>query len=113
MLAVLPMLMFSACSDDDDEKNDYESELVGTWVEDTEREFEVFHLQLNSDNTGFHWATDEGEIDMWGKQEITWKANKSTLTINFEEETAKYDYTLVGNRLTTVFDGETITYLKQ
>lgn len=45
ILAMLPMIMFtfSSCSDDDDNK---EEALIGTWVEDTDYEYEVLHVQF-------------------------------------------------------------------
>ena len=33
-MAVLPMILFTSCSSNDD-SNDYESRLVGMWVENT------------------------------------------------------------------------------
>lgn len=113
MLAVLPMmaLAFSSCSDDDDNAN--KSPLIGTWVEDTTRYYEVFHKQFNSDYTGFHWTTDDGAMSVEGKIPFTWSATETRLTIISNNETAVFDYTIEGNRLTTVYEGETLSYIKQ
>ena len=114
LLAMLPMLMFTACSSDDDENFGNDSALIGTWVEETNRTMEVFHKQFNADGTGYHWATDNGVIDSYGKTKITWKTSGKSLYITFPEEgKTKHTYNVNGDKLTTVYDGETIVYKRQ
>ncbi len=112
LLATLPMIVFTACSSDNDDNNN-ENQLIGTWVEDTEDTFEVLHKQFNSDHTGYHWATDQGAIDEQGKVPFTWSATNSQITLIFKNETAIYAYAINGNHLKTTFDGEVIHYTKQ
>ena len=101
MMAMLP-LMFIGCSDDDE--NDHKGQLVGMWVEDTDYNIEVFHLQLNSDGTGWQWAEDNGEIDEFGKSKLIWSATENEFTGTWydeygDSETETLPYTLSGDRL--------------
>lgn len=116
LMAVLPVMMISlvSCSSDDDEEKSNDTSLVGTWVEDTNRVYEVLHKQFNADGSGYHWATDNGEIDSWGKTPISWRASGNSLYIIFSgEDEEKYTYKINGDKLTTTFEGETIVYKRQ
>lgn len=99
-MAMLPMLLFTACSSDDD-SNDYENQLVGSWVEDTQSNIEVFHLELKADKTGTIYATDNGEIDQQGKSHFVWSATQNEITmINKNSgESEVLTYILKGNHL--------------
>ncbi len=114
IVAIVLSTGFCACSDDDDDDNtDAESALVGTWVEDTTMEYEVLHVQFNSDHTGYQWSTDYGVIDSYGKEPFTWKATSKTITVTMYGETETINYTLSGNRLTISSGGETIYYVRE
>ena len=100
LMAMLPMMMLTACSSDDDDNSDYESRLVGSWVEDTESTIEVFNLELKSDHTGIFWATDNGQVDSYGKRSLTWSATEYKFTGTYEGEgTEIFDYQLVNGKL--------------
>ena len=110
MMAMLP-LMFIGCTDDE---NDYKSQLVGMWVEDTDYNIEVFHLQLNSDGTGWQWAEDNGEIDECGKSKLVLSATEKEFTGTWydeygDSETETIPYQINGGKL---YLGE-IVYKKQ
>ncbi len=110
LMAILPMMLFTACSNDDNE-NDYESQLVGTWIEDTESTIEVFHLELKSDKTGIRYATDDGEINEQMKSSFVWSATKNEITV-IDKKTGDSDnltYVLNGNHLQI----ESISYIKK
>lgn len=99
LMAILPMMLFTACSSDDD-SNDYESRLVGLWVEDTESTVEVFNLELKADHTGLFWATDNGEVDSYGKRSLIWSATERKFTGTYEGEgTETFDYQIVNGKL--------------
>lgn len=100
ILFLMPMVLFTACSSDDNDNNDYESRLVGLWIEDTESTIEVFHLELKSDHTGSQWATDNGEIDRYGKRSLIWSATEHKFTGTYEGEgTETFDYQIVNGKL--------------
>lgn len=114
LLALMPVVLFTACSSNDDEDWGNDSALVGIWVEDTNRTFEVFHMQFNADGSGYHWATNNGVVDSYGKTKITWRTNGSSLCITYPGEgEAAHTYKVEGDKLTTVYDGETIVYKRQ
>ena len=109
LLAMLSTLFFSACSKDDDD--DYENNLIGLWIEKTDNVIEVFNMELKENHVGFHWATDNGEIDEQGKTPITWTATKTKFTLTFSsEETDTFDYQLVKD---TLYLGEIVYVRKQ
>jgi len=110
LLAILPMLLFTACSSSDDDNNNYESQLIGSWVEDTESTIEVLHFELKSDHTGTFWATDNGEIDSQGKKSLVWSAADTKFTVTCTgEETETSNYQIVNGKF---YVGE-IMYIKQ
>lgn len=51
LVLMLPMFLFLSCTDDDS-PNEYESQFVGHWVEDTDFEYEVYNIEFRSDGTG-------------------------------------------------------------
>lgn len=113
MLAmILPMITFTACSDDED-YSQYESKFIGSWEEDRTG-YEVFNIVFNADKTGERWAEDNGEIDEFGKSSFVWSATESELTITSVEE-GKYTliYEFKDDKLYTSSDGETIIYHKK
>lgn len=85
LLAILPMIVFTACSDDDKDLNEYETQLVGTWQEVTEYAREVFNVEFKSDKTGYQWAENNGEIDRDGKEYFIWSATKDKISITLDE----------------------------
>lgn len=109
LMAMLPIMLFTACSSDDDDNN-YESHLIGDWVEDTESTVEVFNLELKANHSGYFWATDDGIIDEFGKRKLTWSATEHTFTGTYEGEgTETFDYQIVNGKL---YLGE-IVYVKK
>lgn len=91
MMAVVLPFMFVGCSDDDE--NNFEDQLVGTWVEETEYTDEVLHMQLNADHTGLYWAEDNGEVDRWGKRKLLWRATENEFTGTWIEENTEFGET--------------------
>lgn len=73
LFAIMMCVNFTACSSDDDEEN-FESSLIGTWFEvDSEEEQRCY--TFNSDHTVICWANNygvEGE-----KFNLTWSATKT------------------------------------
>ncbi len=99
MLAMLPILLFTGCSsDDDDEINGYEKNLVGSWESD-DSEDEILYLVLKSDKTGTFRVTYQGEPE--GEDNLVWSATKNQLTfiIKGAGESYTYTYVLSGNHL--------------
>ncbi len=113
ILAMLPMIMFtfSSCSDDDDNK---EEALIGTWVEDTDYEYEVLHVQFKSDHSGYFWTTDEGIISDLGKEAFTWFIDGDKLITQYEDGESETGYFSVnGDKLILSGNGDSITYKRQ
>ena len=112
LIAMLSMLMFIACSkDDDDDSKAYEDKLIGLWIQKTDNVIEVFNMELKGNHVGFHWATDNGEIDEQGKIPMTWSATKTKFTSTFNnEETETFDYQLIKD---TLYLGEIVYVRKQ
>lgn len=111
LLAMLSMLMFIACSkDDDDDSKAYKDKLIGLWIEKTDDVIEVHHMDLKENNIGYFWITDDGEI--YGEKEnIIWSATKTKFTSTFNnEETENFDYQLVKD---TLYLGEIVYVRKQ
>ena len=109
LMALLPMLLFTSCSSNDD-SNDYESRLVGMWVENTESNVEVLNLEIKANHSGYFWATDNGVIDSYGKRALTWSATESKFTATYENDgTETFDYQIVNGKL---YLGE-IVYVKK
>lgn len=115
LLALMSVAVFTACSSDDEEENlGHDNALVGTWKEDTNHTFEVFNKQFNADGSGFHWGTDNGVIDSYGKTKITWRTKGNSLYITFPKDgEVKYTYEVEGDKLTTVYEDEIIVYKRQ
>lgn len=77
LLAVVMCANFVACSSDDDEDN-FESALIGTWIEvDNEEEQRCY--TFNSDYTVICWANHYGEEG--NKYNFTWSATKTHITL--------------------------------
>lgn len=114
LMAMLPMMLFTACSSDDDDNN-YETQLIGKWVEDTDFEYEVLHVEFKSDKSGFQWATDkDGEIDKYGKEYFVWSATDSKITIILEKGGSDtVNYIIKGDKLYISSDDETIIYVRE
>lgn len=110
LMAMLPMMLLSACSDDDD-NNDYENALTGSWIEDTDSDFEVLHLIFKADKTGTMYATDNGEVNENGKRAIAWSATQNQITIIDKKsgDSETLTYVLSGNNLQI----EEISYVRQ
>lgn len=114
LMAVLP-LGFASCSSDDDDNeglNSYEQALVSTWVEyGNVWNYEVMHLELRDDRTGFRWAEDNGVINAAGKIPLTWSATKSTITVFEQGSPAQtFPYMLVDGKLYVSSDVDQIVY---
>lgn len=107
MAMMLPLFTFVGCSDDDEVSN--ENELIGTWVESKESPIEVYHIQFKSDYTGLHWVTNNGDIDEWGKEPITWSTSGNNLTVTTDDEPITVKYSIKNNTLTMDFGDETLT----
>lgn len=113
LMAMLPMILFTACSSDD-ETNDYESQLVGKWVEDTNSTQEVLNIELNNNKTGFQWRTNNGEIDKYGKESFVWNATGSEVTIILDKGgSMALKYIIKGDKLYISSGDETIIYLRK
>ena len=109
-MAILSILFFIGCSKDNDDSEDYESRLIGFWVENTDNVIEVFNLELKEGHTGYQWATDSGKIDNQGKTLITWSATKTKFTSSFDKEkTEIFNYQIVKD---TLYLGE-IVYIRK
>ncbi len=77
IIAVIVSVNFAACSSNDDEDN-FESSLIGTWIEVDEEEEQRCYT-FNSDHTVICWANNygvEGE-----KNTLTWSATKTHITL--------------------------------
>ncbi|MBD9145003.1 MAG: hypothetical protein EGP81_05525 [Bacteroides clarus] len=114
LLAILPMIVFTACSDDDKDLNEYETQLVGTWQEVTEYAREVFNVEFKSDKTGYQWAENNGEIDRDGKEYFIWSATKDKISITLDENgSASFSYAIKGSKLYISSEDETIIYARK
>lgn len=114
LLAILPMIVFTACSDDDKDLNEYETQLVGTWQEVTEYAREVFNVEFKSDKTGYQWAENNGEIDRDGKEYFIWSATKDKISITLDENgSASFSYAIKGSKLYISSGDETIIYARE
>lgn len=107
MAIVLPLFTFIGCSDDDDES--IKNELIGTWVESKESNLEVYHIQFDSNSTGYQWVTNKGIINEYGKEPFTWKTSGSKLTVIMDGESITANYNIKNNILTVDFGAKTIT----
>ncbi len=111
---ILPALAFVSCSDDDDDNTEIVAALVGIWAEDTDYEYEVFHIQFFSNYTGDFWAEDLGEVDEQGKESFTWSISGNKMHLEYESgEYIDGNYSLSGNTLTLSYDGEQIVYKRE
>lgn len=112
MALMLPMLVMSSCSDNDN--SSYMEALCGVWEEyDNPLGIEVFHIELRQDGTGEQWAEDYGEVDEYGKTPFTWSAGESTITVSIAGEgTQTMSYSLDGDMLSISYEGETIRYVR-
>lgn len=113
LLAMLPMFVFTACSDDDETLNQYESLLVGHWVEDTSIQYEVFNIEIKADKTGYQYVTNYGVVDD-GKEAFTWSADESTITITIKGVgTSRVKYALTDDILIVYDDSDFIRYKRK
>lgn len=108
-LFTLTLMAFSACSDDDDKKDEPTASLVGTWVEDEDGDTYTF----NADGTGSYYYYD----DKWDEEDyetFTWKATESILTLkySYDDEAENIPYKLINATTLTMYDGR-YTYHKR
>ena len=90
----------SGCSKDDNEATNYETALIGSWVEDVAdlNGREVFHIILNSNHTGSTYVTDNGVAS--GNEAFTWSATATTLTTTYNNEGAETgSYKIINGKL--------------
>ena len=100
LLAVLPILFLSSCSDDDDNASSSMEDLVGAWIEDTTSTKEVFHLTLKADGTGRFYVSNDGKVDENGLINITWFAADNKFTMKKEGgEVESAPYSIKKDRL--------------
>lgn len=96
---MLPVLAFTACSDDDDSGSSYKLSLSGLWEEYPKNSESNTYLLLNTDKSGYLWVIDnEGRLT--DQKPLTWTANKQYITLNFDDiGSLKIKYDLYGNIL--------------
>lgn len=96
---MLPVLAFTACSDDDDSGSSYKLSLSGLWEEYPKNSESNTYLLLNTDKSGYQWVIDnEGRLT--DQKPLTWTANKQYITLNFDDiGSLKIKYDLYGNIL--------------
>ena len=74
------------------------NDLVGTW--DADQDGWSFTITFNEDGTGVE------AFETW-TTEFTWSASNGNLTLEFEDdETEEWSYTIDGDTLTIIEDGE-------
>ena len=101
-LIILPMLLLllvTSCSSEDDNMNEYEDSLVGTWMEKSVVDSKTEHYKFNSNLSGEFWTTTNGVIDNNKKISINWFATKTKLTITYNDGTTTYLYITDGGDL--------------
>ena len=96
---MLPVLAFTACSDDDDSGSSYKLSLSGLWEEYPKNSESNTYLLLNTDKSGYQWVIDnEGRLT--DQKPLTWTANKQYITLNFDDiGSLKIKYDLYGDVL--------------
>ena len=116
LVLMLPMFLFLSCSDDDS-PNEYESQFVGHWVEDTNSEYEVYNLEFRSDGMGDQWLEFYGEVDESSKTPFVWSAAETTVTVsmtlNGVSQTSVLNYMIRDNKLYLSQGDETVVYVRQ
>ena len=116
LVLMLPMFLFLSCSDDDS-PNEYESQFVGQWVEDTDSEYEVYNIEFRSDGTGDQWLEFYGEVDESSKTPFVWSAAETTVTVsmtlNGVSQTSVLNYMIRDNKLYLSQGDETVVYVRR
>lgn len=116
LVLMLPMFLFLSCSDDDS-PNEYESQFVGQWVEDTDSEYEVYNIEFRSDGTGDQWLEFYGEVDESSKIPFVWSAAETTVTVsmtlNGVSQTSVLNYMIRDNKLYLSQGDETVVYVRR
>ena len=60
IVAIIMSVNFAACSDDDEEGNNGNNPLVGTWIDD-DGSYEAIIWKFNADGTGIEQLTEGGQ----------------------------------------------------
>ena len=114
MLCCMAFCFFnSGCSkdDNDNEATNYETALIGSWVEDVAdlNGIEVFHMIINSNHTGSSYVTRYGEKS--DNSTFTWSATATTITITDDEGAHTTPYKIINGKVHIYGESE-IVYRK-
>ena len=129
IIAVIMSVNFVACSSDDNDENENNSPLVGTWVNIENKNSMEYKevMTINENGTGSSANYTNGQLDKDGVDNFryTYDENSKVFTWIWEEDSDGSDVysmhvrELTGSKLVLVDDmdeegeGEVITYIKQ
>ena len=129
IIAVIMSVNFVACSSDDNDENENNSPLVGTWVNIENKNSMEYKevMTINENGTGSSANYTNGQLDKDGVDNFryTYDENSKVFTWIWEEDSDGSDVysmhvrELTGSKLVLVDDmddegeGEVITYTKQ
>ena len=114
IVAIIMSVNFAACSDDDEEGNNGNNPLVGTWIDD-DGSYEAIIWKFNADGTGIEQLTEGGPPTDTYSFTYTYDAKTTVLTVTYKEDgdlvptdIDTYYVTFSGNTMTTrqFFDDE-------
>ncbi len=74
IVAIIMSVNFAACSDDDEEGNNGNNPLVGTWIDD-DGSYEAIIWKFNADGTGIEQLTEFQSLS--GNRQVTDLCNHS------------------------------------
>ena len=130
IIAVIMSVNFVACSSDDNDENENNSPLVGTWVNIENKNSMEYKevMTINENGTGLSANYTNGQLDKDGVDNFryTYDENSKVFTWIWEEDSdgevdvySMHVRELTGSKLVLVDDmdeegeGEVITYIKQ
>lgn len=111
---LLPVVFIFSCSDDE-AMNDYEHQLIGRWVEDTDSHGEIFHAEFRKDGTGTQWIENYGVPGhVVAEDRFTWSATETTIFMTMEYSgDAAIEYVIRENKLYLSYDGDYMVYVRE
>lgn len=85
IVAIIMSVNFAACSDDDEEGNNGNNPLVGTWIDD-DGSYEAIIWKFNADGTGIEQLTEGGQPTDTYSFTYTYDAKTTVLTVTYKED---------------------------
>ncbi len=107
LLVLTATVSFTSCKDDDNDKKDPKSQLVGTWVNNDDDD--DWTLVFKSNGTGTESYDDDGYTV---SESFTWTATDKKLIIRYDDYDDVWEdsYEISGNRL---FFDDVVWYKKK